>query len=528
MKNLLLGLLFVPFFAFAKPLPSIDSPLRTGQKAPSDAAVVIGVEDYPFLGETFHVPYASRDADSFEQFLVYTRGVPAKQIHRLPGKSTKEEIEAAFEKAASEASDTLWFYFAGHGAAHPKTRDQQLLPADTPKDARFQTPRMIALSNLQAIADRASAKQSIFVIDACAEETGDRFAAPVALAVQPASRNVLWMAAKFGQRSGVLEPVKHGAFTYALVGALRGWADGELSGKKDGQVTLEEAHQYVIRSLKEWNVRSQEPELIHHKDALLSYGQESEANALPPADSTPSPSSGGQKPVIDYVKINGGTFQMGSNDGEKDARPMHAVRVPGFEISRTEVTVAQYRLCVDAGICSAPKLTSQDPECNYMPTPGAYENHPVNCVHWNQAMVFAEWVGARLPSESEWEYAARSSGGRRFPWGDSLPDPSRINYGHPRGRTAPVCQFKADRTPEGLCDMGGNVAEWVLDSYLEGYGRQPADGKPYMGDLKSDRVIRGAAWDSNPDFYYTAYDRSYNGYLDQLSNMGFRLVRSGK
>ncbi len=542
MKKLLLWLLFVPCLAFAAPLPSIDTPLRTNQQASHDAAVVIGVEDYPLLGETFHVPYAARDADSFEQFLIYTRGIPPKNVHRLSAKSTKEEIEAAFSEAAKEASDMLWFYFAGHGAAHPKTHDQQLLAADTPQDARFQAARMVSLSNLQAIADKSSAKQSIFVIDACAEETGQRFVAPVSLAVQPESQNVLWMAAKFGQRSGSIDQAQHGAFTYALLGALRGWADGEVSGRRDGQVTLEEAHQYVVRALKELNIRSQEPELIYRKDAVLSFGQETEViptgaalsaevkseNLAASSENQPAPALrvSGKKPVIDYIKIKGDRFMMGSNVGEEDARPMHPVDVPTFEIGRTEVTVGQYRLCVKAGVCSAPMLITKDAECNYSPEPGPYEDHPVNCVSWNQALTFAEWVGARLPSEAEWEYAARSATARRFPWGESLPNPSRANYGHPKERTAPVCQYKGDRTPEGLCDMEGNVAEWVMDSYLAGYGTQPVDGKPYMAGSRSDRVIKGAAWDSSADFDYTTYDRSYNGPNDQLSSMGFRLVRS--
>ena len=262
-------------------LPSIDSAIQTAQKSPNDAAVVIGIENYYLLGPSFEVPYADRDADAFYAFLQQTRGVPPAKIHRLKNPS-KDEIELALQDAVEESQGgLLWFYFAGHAAASPENLEQVLLPADLPKDPRIQTKRMISLPDLQKIADQSNARNALFIIDACYKPLGARFAVPTALSIPAESHTAIWTSSGLGELSGPIEDAKHGAFTYAVLGALRGWADGE-NAQKDGQIDLGEAHLFVQRVLKELNVRSQHPQLLNPQAITLSQANESHFQTVTP------------------------------------------------------------------------------------------------------------------------------------------------------------------------------------------------------------------------------------------------------
>jgi len=229
---------------------------------------------------------------------------------------------------------------------------------------------------------------------------------------------------------------------------------------------------------------------------------------------------------IEWVRIAGGTFEMGSNDFDW-AQPVHSVTVPTFEMTRTEVTVEQYKACVDAGSCSAPDDGWES--CNW-----GYSDrgsHPINCVDWDQAQDFANWVGGRLPSEAEWEYAARS-GGRdwKYPWGDEAATCERaVMYdggdGCGRDSTWPVCSKPSGNTTHGLCDMAGNVWEWVQDWYHDSYDGAPTDGSAWETPTGSDRVNRGGSWYFGARFVRAAYR---NGGLpgDRFGGVGFRLARS--
>ncbi len=254
-------------------LPDVNQPLRTGVKSPNDAAVVVSIEKYPLLDEQYGVPYASRDGDGFEHFLTYTRGVPMANLHRLQDRSaTADQIKDAFHTALTEAKGgTIWFYFAGHGAASPEDRDQLILGADVPMNERLMAGHAVALKALQEKVAQSEVERAIFVIDACNVAFGNRFAAPVSLSLQSNPKPIiLWSAASEGEKSGPLTKAKHGAFTYAALGAVRGWADGELNGHKDGIVTTDEASAFVKRFLKEQGVRDQNPQLLSDKDEQLS------------------------------------------------------------------------------------------------------------------------------------------------------------------------------------------------------------------------------------------------------------------
>jgi formylglycine-generating enzyme len=203
-----------------------------------------------------------------------------------------------------------------------------------------------------------------------------------------------------------------------------------------------------------------------------------------------------------WVALPGGTYTMGSTAGDMpDARPLHEVRVPAFRLGRTEVTVAQYRACVDAGACGVPSDPNPVFACNF-PREDR-EDHPINCVTWEQARAFCAFAGGRLPSEAEWEYAARGLGREVVnPWGDAqatcalavMDEGSGVGCG--LEHTWPVCSKPAGLTPQGLCDMLGNAGEWLEDAYHDSYTGAPADGAAWLTPETATRATRGGSFQS--------------------------------
>ncbi|MBU1898732.1 SUMF1/EgtB/PvdO family nonheme iron enzyme [Myxococcota bacterium] len=229
------------------------------------------------------------------------------------------------------------------------------------------------------------------------------------------------------------------------------------------------------------------------------------------------------KEEIDWIEIKGRFFEMGSDNGENDEKPVHTVRVDDFWIGKTEVTVKQYRACVVAGACSEPSTGGY---CNWGQS--GREDHPINCVDWDQAKAFATWAGGRLPSEAEWEYVARSQGREReYPWGDAQ---ATCEYavmsdggdGCGQDRTWPVCSKPRGNTEQGVCDMSGNVWEWVAD-YYGSYDSTPRDGTEHLKG--SSRVVRGGSW-SRDAGHARAAARNRWAPSNRSIDLGFRLVRT--
>jgi formylglycine-generating enzyme required for sulfatase activity len=161
------------------------------------------------------------------------------------------------------------------------------------------------------------------------------------------------------------------------------------------------------------------------------------------------------------VPIPAGTFSMGSAEGvgREDERPARSVALHAFEMDRVEVTVAAYSRCVSAGGCDAPQPEWE--ACNWRKDGRA--GHPINCVKWEDARRFCAWADKRLPTEAEWEYAARGTDGRTFPWGNAAPTDARL-WWRQEG-TAPVGSRPRGASPFGVLDMAGNVREWTADWY---------------------------------------------------------------
>ena len=192
------------------------------------------------------------------------------------------------------------------------------------------------------------------------------------------------------------------------------------------------------------------------------------------------------KAGIRWVSVPGGTFIMDADDPDLSAWSRHGVKIKSFQMAQAPVTNKQYRACVDAGAC--PRVESSGPWF-------AGDYQPVVNVSWEEARAFSRWAGGRLPTEAEWEYAARGGGReQKYPWGDEAATCERAVMGDCGYEpTAPVCSKPAGNTRQGLCDMAGNVWEWVQDSYHASYVGAPADGSAWE-DAGSVRVIRGSPW----------------------------------
>ena len=240
------------------------------------------------------------------------------------------------------------------------------------------------------------------------------------------------------------------------------------------------------------------------------------------------------------VLIPAGEFQMGSNDGDDDEKPVHTVYVDAFYMDKYEVTNAQYKAFVDANpewrkdrilrkYHDGDYLKHWD-ENNY---PHGKGDHPIVYVSWYAAMAYAQWKGKRLPIEAEWEKAARGSLiSKKYAWGNLL-DSDKANYGENIGNTTPVGTFPANGY--GLYDMAGNVWEWCLDEYDADFYSVSQRHNPLAGgtvnnivsdftNVESVRVLRGGAWISNAKFVRVS-DRTR--FTPRITNKarGFRCVK---
>jgi formylglycine-generating enzyme required for sulfatase activity len=187
--------------------------------------------------------------------------------------------------------------------------------------------------------------------------------------------------------------------------------------------------------------------------------------------------------------FEGRSFMMG-NKARFFESPPHKVKVATFGLMVHEVTVREYSACVQAGACDA---AFTGPWCNSGVETS--ENHPINCITWTQADHFCRWSGLRLPSEAEWEFAARS-GGRdsKFPWGNESGSCDHAvgfntDFGCGRNSTWEVCSKPLGSTQQGLCDMGGNVWEWTADDAHGDYQGAPSDSKPWLDTPRNSGVV---------------------------------------
>jgi len=223
--------------------------------------------------------------------------------------------------------------------------------------------------------------------------------------------------------------------------------------------------------------------------------------------------------------IPSGCFDMGDafNEGGTNELPVHYVCITSsFYMDVHEVTNAEYAACVSGGGCSAPGSSSSFSRGSYYGNP-TYDNFPVIYVSWNQATAYCTWAGKRLPTEAEWEYAARGGlSGKRYPWGDSISgtDANYYDSGDPWDNDTSEVEYYA-ANGYGLYDMAGNVYEWTNDWYSSTYYSSSPINDPPGPASGTYRVVRGGDWlgDTGP---LRVANRPYNYPFNQYSYMGFR------
>lgn len=215
---------------------------------------------------------------------------------------------------------------------------------------------------------------------------------------------------------------------------------------------------------------------------------------------------------------------MGSPDdvGEDNEHPQHQVYLDAFWIDQTEVTNVQYAKCVNNGKCPEPWDYSSFTRESYYDN-SEYSNYPVIWVSWNRANAYCKWAGRDLPTEAQWEMAARGTDGRTYPWGNQEPTDALANYGEIQGDTTAVGSYSEGASPYGALDMAGNVWEWVADSY----GPYSAGNvrNPKGPDTDSFHVLRGGSWKYISSNIRSTYrDGSYP--TNMSGDVGFRCVSS--
>ena len=248
------------------------------------------------------------------------------------------------------------------------------------------------------------------------------------------------------------------------------------------------------------------------------------SETLPPVSDTPAQIDLSKEITdsygIEMVLIPKGEFVMGSDRGEDDEKPAHVLVLPDFYIDKYEVTNSLYKKCVDAEICAVPKFSGSKTRSTYYGN-SRFDNYPVIYVDLYMAKAYCKWRGARLPTEAEWEKAARGKDERTYPWGEGI-DLSYANFLGFRTDTASVGEYSKGISPYGAYDMAGNVWEWVSSRYMPYPYNRPGDREDM--NVPDYHVKRGGSWKSG-NLDLRSSDRQ-RGYPTNISDdTGFRCAR---
>jgi len=516
-------------------------------------ALLIGINKYPNLPVQYQLHYAENDVKELKKVLLEQYQFPESNITTLVNEQAtyngiREKFAQLSDKNKIDSNDCVLIYFSGHGQTVSKPRGGEigfLLPYDAKvdmdnvNDISSYYGSCIGMDELKRLAGMIPAKHIIFLVDSCysglvvANRGGFKTSIPSYL------KKVASVPVQQVITAGMKDDVSsespewgHGAFTYKLLEALR---TGVADENDDGITTGLELASYLRNVVP--NISPKQTPQYGYFEGEGEFLFLREVQPIQPNPDITNPTKESTQTLVDNQSSNNdlpkeitgkdgakmmlipaGEFQMGSNDGEDNEKPIHTVYLDAFYVDVYEVSNVQYKKFVDAtGHKSSEFL-------NYSSINAP--NEPVG-VSWEDAKDYAEWAGERLPTEAEWEKAARGGlVGKKYPWGESLThDNANIDGTGGKDRweyNSPVGSFSPNGY--GLYDMAGNVWEWCSDWYDDNYYANSPNRNPKGPSSGQYLVLRGGAWSYDPYSPHdpSVYCRYYAGPDVSGNDFGFR------
>ncbi len=491
-------------------------------------ALVIGINDYTSLPP---LKTAIGDAEAVGQLLADQYGFEV----RLAVNATRAVImaELAELRRTLTKDSSLLIYYAGHGELDERTDKGYWLPVDAHKDHKA---NWITTGDITSELNAIDASHVMIVADSCYSGT---FTRDAGTELDRKVRDEEWLRRMASRKSrhaltsGGNEPVNdgggsgHSVFAKAFMDTLR-----ENRSILDGRSLFDDLKIYVANNARQ-TPRYAGIKYSGHDEGDFIFVPRTVRGSLTLAEATlgsdlfsrestsissltPAPlASGPQLPawgeieaLNQPVRLAGGEFQMGQASGLANEEPVHLVRLSPFYMQQREVTNAEYQLF--------------DSRHRFMP---GTEDKPVLGLTWDEARTYAQWLGGDLPTEAQWEFAARGSEGRTYPWGEEAPSCEHANFaqcGMPVD-VRPATGRDKGATPEGILDLAGNAPEWVRD-WFGGYHRKGADD-PTGPESGSQKVLRGGSFGLGPEPLRSAARYSMEPDIPGNGN-GFRVVWS--
>ncbi|MCW3054373.1 MAG: hypothetical protein JWN14_3543, partial [Chthonomonadales bacterium] len=486
-------------------------------------ALLIGIHPYANLPKENWLDFADKDATDLRDILVRSYGfLPENVTVLLNEQATKQAIEDALSALADEEKvkpdDRVMVFFSGHGQTvtlNDGTPRGFLIPYDAKVDLkRLNNPApylktCLPMDSIWNYLEAVPARHRLLIADACfggllTRSKGINAEKPNrAVVANLLTRPALQVLTAGDSGQEVIEDPKlgHSAFTYKLLEELRAQAAtadqvfltsqlaGALKTSVGNQTNGKQSPQFGNHNNTEGDFVfvSTDPQPV----PVLNIAAHP---SVPPPTIVGAKLKKNAKDGAEMVFIPAGEFTMGSNDGAANERPAHKVMLDAYYIYRTPVTAAQYlKFCDETG--------HKKPDAPKFNPTWSKRDDPIVNVSYNDALAYCAWAGVKLPTEAQWEKAARGTDGRKYPWGDEF-DRSKLWSSTRKeadaGGTKPVGSFPSGASPFGVLDMAGNVYQWCSDWYDEGfYGSQFATARnpenQSIGDKKK-RVLRSASW----------------------------------